>query len=339
MAHTQDDIIEDIPWLRLELLAQVGDLQDVMRSEDIPFGRVENEMLSAALQLRPDERQVAGLPRLVVRLDTMVTRHDDAEARRICQVQAHQVSQFSVSGSPSAASTRSNCLHAPKRRALPRARGADDGTTDSPFLREIDPRVRPQIESFARFAVPHLRQSTVRRLAMYDLIAEYKESLAAEAQQPDVHAFFKNNYITMQDLKNAATSHDSVQDALVQGLASIGRHKFNYGSLSLQRCLELKPDCPCIKWCMEFCTRNADAPPGNHKLTRPQLEAHWKAAPEYVPETNQIRTLFSQGVLNMKKIVSFMDSVRRRPPGCGFESGSKKRRRGGNPAGAATTRC
>ena len=70
MAHTQDDIIEDIPMLRglrLELLAQVGDLQDVMRSKNIPFSRVENEMLSTALQLRPDERQVAGLRRLLVR--------------------------------------------------------------------------------------------------------------------------------------------------------------------------------------------------------------------------------------------------------------------------------
>ena len=82
MAHTQDDIIEDIPLLRLELLAQLGDIQDVMRSKNIPFSRVENEMLSTALQLRPDERQVAGLPRLVVRLDTMVTRHDDAERCR-----------------------------------------------------------------------------------------------------------------------------------------------------------------------------------------------------------------------------------------------------------------
>ena len=371
MADTRDDIIEDIPLLRLELLAQVGDLQDVMRSKDIPFGLVENEMLSSTLQLRPDERQVAGLRRLIARLHTMVTRHDNADsiaaapvkAQRVSQVSASPVSvsvsgspmtasavssisQLSVSGSPmsramtasadsvSGSSPMEACLHVPKRRRTERrtlpesaARHDDAGTADSPFVRKIDPRIRSQMESFVRFAIPHivsLASCRRRRLAMDELIEDYKASLPDGADLPNVHAFFKSNYITMHELKNAAKNVDSV-DAIEQGLASIGKNKINYSSMSLQRSLELRPECPCIKWCMEFCTRNATR---ERRLTRPMLEAAWKQAPQYDAERSQMNTLFSQGVLNMQKINTFANSLLRHPADA--ESATKRRQRRGN---------
>ena len=104
MAHTQDNIIEDIPLVCIDLLAQLADKQEEMRSKNIPLSRIEDEeWLSSSLRLPPDGRQVAALRRLLLWLETMVTKHVeyDVAARKVCQVQAQQVSQ--VSDSPSTA--------------------------------------------------------------------------------------------------------------------------------------------------------------------------------------------------------------------------------------------
>jgi hypothetical protein len=53
-------------------------------------------------------------------------------------------------------------------------------STDSPILREIDLRVRAQVEAFVRFAVPFVRDSPKPRLVQADLIAANTASLTDE---------------------------------------------------------------------------------------------------------------------------------------------------------------
>ena len=117
-----------------------------------------------------------------------------------------------------------------------------------------------RLQAFVRFAVPYLH---ARRLARgdpptsYTLVDAYNAQLNSglpggenDSMQADP-TFFRAGFLTMEHLMVASTNNN-VELALSQ----IGLSRLSYKRVSLQRCMELRPDLKePIQYCIDYCIK------------------------------------------------------------------------------------
>jgi metal-sulfur cluster biosynthetic enzyme len=131
-----------------------------------------------------------------------------------------------------------------------------------------------------------------------DLVAAYtaahetdegKEGISARVNQ-----FFRNSLVTMRCIQAAATNND-VESAV----AEIGRTRVHYADVSLERCMELRPELSVfLQWCIGLRDRSAR---DRTRVSWKALTEQWISAPAFDPSIN-VKSISSMGIVTASKI-------------------------------------
>ncbi len=171
---------------------------------------------------------------------------------------------------------------------------------DSLAVRGMGKAVREQVEALIHFAVPfvHGRQRLGRVLQL-DLVTAYSAAHTHETDEGKEEllardsTFFRHCLVTMRSIKHAADKND-VEYALTER----GRTRVHYANVSLERCMELRPESLVfLQWCISLRDRSAR---DHTQVSWKALMEQWNSAPEFDPGIN-VKSLHSMGIVTIAK--------------------------------------
>jgi hypothetical protein len=130
-----------------------------------------------------------------------------------------------------------------------------------------------------------------------DLVTAYSAAYETETDEEvsaRVITFFRNSLVTMRSIKHAAENND-----VEYALAEIGRTRVHYANVSLERCMELRPELSVfLQWCISLRDRSARE---HTQVSWKTLMEQWNAAPGFDPGIN-VKSLSSMGIFAINKM-------------------------------------
>ena len=118
-----------------------------------------------------------------------------------------------------------------------------------------------------------------------------QETETDEEVSARVFTFFRNCLVTMRSIKHAAENND-----VEYALAEIGRTRVHYANVSLERCMELRPELSVLlQWCISLRDRSAR---DHTQVSWKTLMEQWNAAPGLDLGIN-VKSLSSMGIVTI----------------------------------------